>query len=112
MQALRRRITTEPNELQGVDDTDESEAEYGFNLPGLLGAIGYDAALRAIPALVQAEAMKDDRIASVEASATVVDLGAGFRELRVSLDVTLRDSGEVFPLTLAVSDARATIVQA
>lgn len=110
IQAIRRRLATEPSTLQGMSDADDFGADYGFSLPNLIGMVGYASAIVAVPAIVRAEIMKDDRVANVEAVATIVDLGAGLRELRVPLTVTLHGSAEVFPLTLAVSEAGARFV--
>jgi hypothetical protein len=100
---------TAPGTLQGVSDDDQRPGDYGFDLPGLIGMVGYASAVHAVPALVRAEIMKDDRVAGVEAAAAV-EASGGVQSLTLSLRITLHDSADVFPLTLAIDQVSVQIL--
>jgi hypothetical protein len=99
-QACYRRLTT-PRGL--LDDGDEGVV-YGFDLLEQLGRNTPDDAAELLPAGVVAELSKDDRIASVSATADVVLGKDGLDTINLAVVVVPFDeSTNAFTLTLAVS---------
>ena len=105
-QALYRRLITPRGTLQGGD----LESVYGLDVSGYAGAVGYAAAVQALPGLVRAELLKDDRVSEVQVSALLVPMGAGLVNVQLALVCTLANEGEEFPLTLRVSDVDVSII--
>jgi hypothetical protein len=109
-QALFRRLITPRGTLQGVIDEDE-ELNYGLDLAGYVGAIGYPIAIAALPGLVDGELAKDDRVLSVAtAIEQSLDTNNGEIEITLTIDVTPQEPLQDFTLTLAVSDVTAELV--
>lgn len=105
--ALYRRFITPRGTLAGGTD----EQVYGFDLSSYVGSTGIDLVLRTLPAIMRAEALKDDRIADVVAT---VSLDENPRDGTVSITaiITLRlvDEASSFDLTLSISDVTTTIL--
>lgn len=100
-QAIYRRLTTPRGTLRDGDDGDV----YGFDLLDFIGKVGSKAAIDVLPGAVVAEVLKDDRVSSATCVITASVDTAGMVALAVTVDVTLRDEGDGFTLTLDVSDA-------
>jgi hypothetical protein len=107
-QSIYRRLTTPRGTLRGGAE----ESTFGLDLPGLVGSATTPADLAALPVRIQAELLKDDRIARVVATVTDETLGPGETTLTVGLAVTLNDSQGSFTLTLAVDDMTVEILGA
>lgn len=106
-QACYRRLTTPRGTLDDGDDG----AVYGLDLAGFIGSATPQNAEATIPPLVEAELLKDDRLASVEASATAVTDSAGLTAITLDVLVTPFDeSTSTFTLTLAVSAVTVEIL--
>jgi len=105
-QSIYRRLTTPRGTLRGGAE----ESTYGLDLPGLVGAATEPADLAALPVRIQAELLKDDRIARVTATVTDATLGPGETTVTVELAVTLNDSQGSFTLTLAVDSVNVGIL--
>jgi hypothetical protein len=88
--ALYRRFITPRGTLSGGTD----EQVYGFDLASYVGSSDVDLVLRTLPAIMRAEALKDDRIADVVAT--------------VSQDTTARDG--TVSITVSISDVSTTIL--
>jgi hypothetical protein len=71
--------------------------------------LGDRAAAVALPGIIRAELLKDDRIAGVTARVTRVVASNGGVELDVTIDVTPADETEDFSLTLSASAAAVTL---
>lgn len=100
--AMLRRISTPRGTLTPIDlDGDEAELSYGLDLSDY---IGQDArVVAAIPSVVRAEWLKDDRITSVDIVPTVIERTDRLVEIELACDVLLADETETFPLTFRAS---------
>lgn len=109
VQALYRRLITPRGTLRGGDE----EGAYGLDVSGYCGAVGYSTAVYALPGLVQAELLKDDRVGpdlNVAAVITESGNGAGGIEIQLSITGSLADESGDFSLTLAVNDVTVSIL--
>lgn len=104
--ALYRRLITERGSLRGGDE----ELAYGIDLPGYIGAVGDEVALRALPPLIRGELLKDDRVSDVAVVATTAADSSGDIVINIVIDVTLADSEETFSLTLAASETSLVLL--
>lgn len=103
--AMLRRIQTPRGTLTPIDlDGDEAELSYGLDLSDYIGQVG-GRVVAALPSLLRAEWLKDDRIAEVDIIATPIERTDGLVEVELSCDVLLADEGETFPLTFRASAA-------
>lgn len=105
-QALYRRFTTPRGMLAGGDE----EAEYGFDLSSYVGSVDNDTAVASLPALVSAEAAKDERVARVRTNVYATRNSAGETTIAVEMRVFLNDVADSFLLTLGVSDVSVEII--
>jgi hypothetical protein len=104
--AIYRRLITARGTLRGGDE----EAAYGLDLAEYVGAVGYETALAALPGLVRAECLKDDRISDVAVSVTQSQDSAGLISLTVQVNAVLVDESETFALTLSVNEVSVQIL--
>lgn len=104
--ALYRRLITSRGTLRGGDE----EAAYGLDLAEYVGAVGYEVALAALPGLVRAECLKDDRVADVAVTATQAIDSSGLVSITLAIDAVLVDEAETFALTLSVDDVTVSIL--
>lgn len=100
VQALYRRFITPQGTLPAISDDDEDLA-YGFDVAAYVGAVGADTAIAALPGIMRAQGLKDDRIASLAFTVTAVDEGAGLVTLLLEGEGVLHDESESFDLTLS-----------
>jgi hypothetical protein len=100
-------VNTPRGTVRGLSD-DSPSRSFGIDLPGFVGAVGTTAA-QAIPGLVRATWLKDDRIADVVVTASS-DVDAQ-KNVTITLqcDVVTADETEDFALTLLVTDASVTL---
>ena len=104
-EAIVRRLTTPRGTLYGGDE----ESSYGIDLAAYVGVIGGDVAAAALPAVIESELMKDDRIGSVEVDVSTSTV-AGLIAYRVALRVIPADATEDFALTLSVSSVSVDVL--
>ena len=104
--ALLRRIITPRGTLRGGDE----ESNYGIDLAGLVGAIGYPTVLAALPALIRGELMKDDRVLSLNVNVIDARNTDGTIELVIEIDGTLQDEDEPFALSVMVTDTSVELL--
>jgi hypothetical protein len=97
--SLYRRFRTPRGTLRGGD---EAQA-YGLDLAGFVGAVGYESALGALPGMVRAEALKDDRITDVDVAATIARNANGEIHIELVIVATLSDESSTFTQTLGVT---------
>jgi hypothetical protein len=102
-QALYRRLTTPRGTLRG-------DLSYGYDVVGLIGAIGTEDAATVLRFAVRAEVMKDDRVQDVDVTVTRAVVGPGEESLTISLSVLLTEETESFTLTLSASDVSLDVV--
>jgi len=102
-QAIYRRLTTPRGTLRG-------DLSYGYDVVGLIGAIGTEAAATVLRFAVRAEVMKDDRVQDVDVTVTRAIVGPGEESLTISLSVLLTEESESFTLTLTASDVSLDVV--
>jgi hypothetical protein len=105
-QAVYRRLTTPRGTLRGG----EEESIYGLDLLDFVGRVGSSAATDALPDVVEAEVLKDDRILSCTCTVARTVYTDATVALALAIDCTLRDEDEVFTLTLGVSDVAVSVV--
>lgn len=105
-QAIYRRLTTARGTLIDGDDGQV----YGTDISDFVGMVGPDSAIDALPDVVSAEVLKDDRIESVDVTPAIVRDSAGLATVTLEIIGRLRDSEDDFTLTLAVGDAGTVIV--
>lgn len=102
-QALYHRIITPRGTLRGG----EEEAAYGIDVPGIIGSVGYDYALAALPGMIEAELKEDDRVAEVVCAVTKATGDDGSIALVLTIDVTPASAEEDFTFTMAANDVSA-----
>lgn len=105
-QAIYRRLTTARGTLRDGDDGQV----YGTDVSDFVGLVGPDNAVAALPDVVVAEVLKDDRVERADVTASIVRDSAGLATVSLDVDCTLRDTGESFTLTLAVGEVTAALV--
>lgn len=106
--ALYRHLITSRGMLRGGDD----EQNYGLDLAGYVGAVGYPTAINALPNLIAGELEKDDRVlaGSVVVTATTTTGANGLIDIVLSIHVRLVDEGESFTLTVSVDEVSAELL--
>lgn len=102
-EACYRRLTTPRGQLRGGED----EANYGIDLPGMVGSVKSENDVAAIPSRVKNELMRDDRLEDVSISATLVKTGPA---IEVTLEIEGQTGPGPFTLTLSVSDVKVELV--
>jgi hypothetical protein len=107
-QAIYRRLTTPRGTL---DDGDEGVV-YGLDLAEHIGRQATPDAIANIGPALEAEILKDDRIASAAATAEAVTGTDGLTTTTVSIDVIPYDetAAAPFAMTLAVSDVTVSLL--
>lgn len=105
-QAIYRRLTTPRGTL---DDGDEGLV-YGLDLLDFTGTLGTDEAADAIPDMVLAEVLKDDRVERCEVSSTVERGTDGLVVINIDVDVFPADQSQSFTLSLAVNDVTVALL--
>ncbi len=100
VQALYRRLITPRGKLRGGDE----EENYGLDVAGYIGAIGYETALAALPGLIRGELMKDDRVSDLEVSVAREDAADGTIGLTISVTGTLHEESGGFAFSVAASE--------
>jgi hypothetical protein len=105
-QAAYRRLTTARGTLRDGDDGQV----YGTDVSDFVGMVGPDNAVDALPDVVVAELLKDDRLERVDVNASIVRDSAGLATVTLEIDAGCRDSGETFTLTLAVGDVTTALL--
>lgn len=100
--AFRRLITPRGSLRGGVE-----EANYGIDLPAMVGEVASESQLAALPGQIKLELLKDDRITAVEVEVARKDVGPEV-ELTITI-VIFTDEGQV-TLTLEVSAVAAKIL--
>jgi hypothetical protein len=105
-QAIYRRLTTARGTLRDGDDGQV----YGTDVSDFVGMVGPDNAVDALPDVVVAEILKDDRVERADVSASVMRDAVGLATVTITVDAVLRDSGESFTLTLGVSDVTTALL--
>lgn len=98
-QALYRRLTTPRGTL---DDGDEGIV-YGIDLASFVGVSVTPDDLDSIPALVEAELTKDDRVGSLTATLTHMTDADGMTTAELSIDVFPADDTQAFNFTVEAS---------
>jgi hypothetical protein len=105
-QAIYRRLTTPRGTL---DDGDEGLV-YGLDVSDFVGMVGTQRAVDALPGIVEAEILKDDRISSASVTASVVTDSAGLSTVTLAITAVPLDELETFTLTLSVSDVTVALL--
>jgi hypothetical protein len=101
-EAIFRRLTTPRGSIWGDED-------YGFDIASYVGAVGFATAAAALPSVVEAEVLKDDRIAAC-ATTTAIDDDAA--SITLSLRCKPVSEADNFSLTLAVSNVTVSVLGA
>jgi hypothetical protein len=109
IQALYRRYITPRGTLRGISDDDEDLA-YGFDVSAYVGAVGTTTAIAALPGLMRAEGLKDDRVLDLAFTITPTTDTAGLTTLLIEGSGTLHDESEDFAFTLAVTEVTTTLL--
>lgn len=105
-QAIYRRLTTPRGTLRGG----EEESVYGLDLLDFVGRTGPQAVVDALPDVVEAEVLKDDRVVSCACKATRTVYPDSSVAVTLDIACTLRDEGEDFTLTLGVSAVSVSVL--
>ncbi len=106
VQALFRRLITPRGTLRGGDE----EANYGIDLAGYVGNVGYETSIMALPSVVRGELMKDERVLDVVADiATSTNSNLGI-SITLAITVTPQDESEPFTFNVAVSEVTAELI--
>lgn len=105
VQAIYRRLTTPRGTLRGGPGAEL----YGYDVSGLVGRVGDTRLLAALPAVLRAEILRDDRIADVTARVSVTDIGAKRQAVTISLDVVPHGEDTPFRLTIVVDSGGVTL---
>jgi hypothetical protein len=104
--ALYRRLITPRGTLRGGDEEDA----YGIDLAAYVGAVGYATAIGAIPGIVRAEMLKDDRVTDVSVEIASAHNTDGSIYIVLDCVVTLADEDEEFSLSVGVSETSVTLI--
>lgn len=102
-QAVYRRLTTPRGTLR-------DDLSYGIDLPGFVGRVATAIAIAALPGIIHAELLKDDRIADTAAEITAATNSNGLVTLTIEIRVVPVDETEEFTLTLAASSTNVEIL--
>lgn len=102
-QAIYRRLTTPRGMLRGGQE----ESAYGFDISNYIGATGLRTAAAALPNIVRAELLKDDRLESVVVR-TALDESTS--TITLTVDAIPADETESFTLTLSASELEVSIL--
>lgn len=106
-QACYNRLTTSRGELDDGDDG----VVYGIDIADFVGRQTVPDAVAFLPAVIEAELSKDDRFASVTATATVAHGTDGLDAITCDVVVTPFEADtNVFTLTLAVSSVAVELL--
>jgi len=105
-QALFRRWTTPRGTLSGGPEEDI----YGIDVVGFVGAAALPVVLGALPGMMRAEALKDDRVSDCRVTITSATEADGTVMVYPKAVVTLAGESESFELTLAVSATSAQVL--
>lgn len=105
-QALYRRLTTPRGTLR---DGDAGQI-YGLDMQDFVGRVGTADAIAALPALVRAEILKDDRVTNATVKATTTTSPAGLISVTLTIDAELVNAGNQFQLTLGVSAVTVAVL--
>jgi hypothetical protein len=105
-EAIWRRLTTPRGTLSGSSEA----SAYGLDLAAYVGAVGERIAEAALPSIVEAELLKDDRIAAVSATATAHRADDGTARIELQLVVQPASDLARFPLTLGVTSAGVELI--
>ena len=106
VQALYGRMITSRGTLRGTDEA----AVYGYDVAEMIGAVGYPAALKILPAALRAEFLKDDRVSGAVVTVYQVTDAAGNISLTIETSATLHDSGETFAFTVSATDVTTQLL--
>jgi hypothetical protein len=99
-QALYRRLTTPRGMLRGG----EEEQNFGLDLTELCGSVRPKLAAAALPAQIRSEALKDERIESVDVDVLIVEDGP-----IVTFTITINAVTGVGPFTLQLTASAVTV---
>lgn len=105
-QALYRRLTTPRGTVRDGD----AALVYGIDIQDFVGRVGTADAIAAIPALIRAEVLKDDRVTNVKVTASSTTDRAGLVSVVVQIDCDLINDGDSFELTLGVSSVSVAVL--
>jgi hypothetical protein len=83
-EAIYRRLTTPRGILRGG----EEEANYGLDLAALVGSVRSKSDIASLPAQIEAEIRKDDRVETVTVSILETTTTAALRSFTISFAVT------------------------
>jgi hypothetical protein len=85
--------------------------QYGLDLTELCGSQATRQQISAIPSLVRAECLRDDRVADVTVRAESASQSSdGGWSITLELDITLVESSDDLSLTLAVDSVSAALL--
>lgn len=105
-QAVFRRLTTTRGTLR---DGDEGLV-YGIDLLSFVGTVGTDAAVDALPDVVRAEVLKDDRVDRCDVRVLANRSPDGTVELLLDVDCSLADEDGDFQLSVSVSNVTVALL--
>jgi hypothetical protein len=105
-QAIFRRLNTARGTLR---DGDEGQV-YGLDLLDFVGAVGTQASVDALPDAVVAEILKDDRVATASAFASIKTSSEGLVTVLLDVSATLVEAEENFTLTLSIGDVSVALL--
>jgi hypothetical protein len=105
-QAIYRRLTTPRGTLR---DGEEGTV-YGLDIQDFIGQVGTANAVAAIPALIRAEVLKDDRVTNATVTAATTTDRAGLVSVVIQISAELVNEGDRFELTLGVSSVSVAVL--
>lgn len=109
--ALYRRTITPRGALLPLDfDGQEEELDYGFGLVEYLGRVGGGVSTAAIPALLRAEFLKDDRVREADITFSESTGTDGMISVSITCTVFLIDATEPTVFTVNADTLTAALV--
>ncbi len=105
LEAWYRRLTTPRGTLRYALD-------YGLDVAGYVGAVGYDVGVATLGGMAAAELSKDDRAYNVQCETTITDEDDGTTSILLDITGTLVETDEDLALTLAINDVTVEILTA
>lgn len=102
-EAFYRRITTPRGTLRGGED----EANYGIDLPGLIGKIASPSHIAALPGQIKNELLKDERVIDV---AVTVEATAQGPSTTYQIKIIVQTDDGAVELLLSVDNVTAELL--
>lgn len=104
---LFRMFTTRSGTLPGGSDA----KVWGVDLSELIGEVGYETAVKALPGIMRSQVRKDDSYVDLDVTATLETNADGTQSITLDCLVTLQGDDQPLPLTLSVNEVTVKLLR-